>query len=291
MTAQESRLNVATLTKTDSLGDVKTFIEGDFYNYSGSGTLLRLRHAYLTAGPFLAGQTWSTFMDLDTGGAETLDFTGPAGYSFTRQAQLRYTKALPVGELAVAVENPHSGGDIINSNNQMEKLPDFVARYTADPSWGHVALAGLGHYMVDDSGAPGPHPSKMTYGILAGIGVKTVGKDMAVFQTVDGNGVGRYMNQGLGNSAVLYEGVIRPINIWGGTVGYSHFSTPAGDTSALIKGLYSLHANVIWTPIDNTDVGLEYIVGRIAESSNQATATTDSHGMASRVMGSVKYSF
>jgi hypothetical protein len=186
-----------------------------------------------------------------------------------------------------------------------------VARYTADPSWGHVAVAGLGRYLANDTGLAGQHADKVVYGVMAGLAVKTFGKDMLVFQTVDGDGVGRYLNQGQGISAVLVGNKdIKPINVWGGTVGYthfwtdalrsnldyglSHFTTPGGNSQLPIKELNSVHANLIWSPWASADVGIEYIYGHIETSTAQldtATKTWASQGSASRVEGSVKYSF
>ncbi|MDR3437423.1 DcaP family trimeric outer membrane transporter [Telmatospirillum sp.] len=308
-TAQESRLNLTALTKSEALGEVKTVLEGDFYNV-GSGNLFRLRHAYVSGGGFLAGQTWSTFADLETGGPETLDFNGPVGWAATRQPQLRYTAKLPTGNLDLAIESP--SGDLTSTatDYHIDKAPDVVVRYTVDPSWGHFAVAGLGRYLASDSGLPGKHPDSLVYGVLAGIGIKTVGKDTLVFQTVDGNGIGRYLEQGQGISAVLVNNEIKPINIWGGTVGYTHFwtdalrsnvaygyghfGTPNGDAKLPIKSLTSVHANLIWSPWTATDVGLEYIYGHLETSTPQldaATKTTASQGSASRVEGSVKYTF
>jgi len=313
-TAQESRLNMTTLTQTDSVGEVKSVIESDFYGNgrNNSGNVVRLRHAYVSAAGFTAGQTWSTFMDLDTAGPETLDFDGPVGYAFIRQPQIRYSAALPAGGVDVAVESP--SGDIATSNadNHIDKAPDLIAKYSLDPSWGHVALAGLGRYLATDSGLSGQHANKMVYGVMAGLGIKTFGKDMLVFQTVDGNGVGRYMNQGQGVSAIQVGSSLKPINIWGGTVGYTHFwtdalrsnvaygydkfGTPTGESAAQtpIKNLSSVHANLIWSPWTSADVGLEYIYGHLETSTPQfdsGTRTWASKGSASRIEGSVKYSF
>src|SRR5215469_9508159 len=85
MTASESRFNIQTRTPT-SYGELKTFIEGDFTNPNGlhnTGSLhvnsnsygFRLRQAYGTLGPLLAGQTLSLFRD-GAAEAETLDFGG-----------------------------------------------------------------------------------------------------------------------------------------------------------------------------------------------------------------------
>jgi hypothetical protein len=309
-TAQESRLNLTALTKSESLGEVKTVVEGDFYNFGGTGNLFRLRHAYVSGGSYLAGQTWSTFMDLDTAGTETLDFNGPVGYAFIRQPQLRYTAKLPTGDLALALESPSGDISTNTTDNHLDKSPDIVARYTVDPSWGHIGVAGLGRYLASDSGLPGTHPNKLAFGVMGGLGVKTIGKDMLVFQTIDGNGVGRYLNQGQGYSAVLINGALKPINVWGGTVGYTHFwtdalrssadygldhfSTPKGESITPIKLLNSVHANLIYSPWTDTDIGLEYIYGHLETSSpvlDAATRTSATKGDASRIEGSVKYTF
>ena len=63
MHAKQSRLNFKAKE-----GDMKVVIEGDFFTGEGNQLIsnssgFRLRHAYGQVGNFLAGQTWSTFMD------------------------------------------------------------------------------------------------------------------------------------------------------------------------------------------------------------------------------------
>ena len=93
--ARESRLFVKTSTPT-ALGDLATHVEFDFYGADGNESVsnshgLRLRHAYGVLGHLLAGQTWTNFMDPATL-PETLDFGGPVGQIFDRQAQVRWTQ-------------------------------------------------------------------------------------------------------------------------------------------------------------------------------------------------------
>ena len=56
---------VGTMTKTD-MGELKGKLEFELYGVgSDEGkTTPRLRHAYFELGEFLAGQTWSNFMDI-----------------------------------------------------------------------------------------------------------------------------------------------------------------------------------------------------------------------------------
>ncbi len=146
MTARESRLFVKTKTDTDT-GVLQTHFEGDFYGGSSNATAtwsnseaFRLRHAYgsLAKGShvILAGQTWSTFMDL-AAGVPDMDIAGDPGFTFVRQAQLRYQYNLRPGHyIAAAIENPDRGltaaGPVsffTNSGDSTEKLPDFILKY------------------------------------------------------------------------------------------------------------------------------------------------------------------
>jgi hypothetical protein len=99
-------------------GDIKAFVELDFNaantntdltdnQGSFNGYIPRLRQGYATIGPWLVGQTWSTFIDNDAG-PELLDFNGGAGgVAVARTPLVRYTYQLPDGfSVAVAAENP-----------------------------------------------------------------------------------------------------------------------------------------------------------------------------------------
>src|SRR6202171_919814 len=115
--ARESRLFVKTNTPT-ALGDLNTHVEFDFYGADGNESVsnsqgLRLRHAYGTLGHLLAGQTWTNFMNPATL-PDTLDFGGPVGQIFDRQAQVRWTQpfggpgSATSGQWSVGVENPEA---------------------------------------------------------------------------------------------------------------------------------------------------------------------------------------
>jgi len=189
MTASESRFNIETRTPT-GYGELKTFIEGDFTNPNGltnSGGLrntsdsygFRLRYAYGTLGPVLAGQYNSLFRD-SSAEPETLDFGGDPDAGRTRQPQIRYTFDAGNGlSFAGAAETPstsfesngitfQNGGSFVNFVNggfqggiatpfttgslgvpQVDKLPDFTGAIRWDQGWGHVE----GRAVVRDLGA------------------------------------------------------------------------------------------------------------------------------------------
>ena len=73
---------------------------------------------------WLAGQTWSNFMDPGSI-PEAADFVGPTdGVIFVRQAQIRYTK----GGFSVALENPET--TLVGStSSDRGALPDLTLRY------------------------------------------------------------------------------------------------------------------------------------------------------------------
>ncbi|MCY3824263.1 MAG: DcaP family trimeric outer membrane transporter, partial [Nitrospinae bacterium] len=83
--ARQTRLRFDSLTPT-KMGGLKTRIETDFYYGSNR---LRMRHAYASLGPMLAGQTWSILGDENTY-ADTVDFEGPVGVVSARIPQIRY---------------------------------------------------------------------------------------------------------------------------------------------------------------------------------------------------------
>jgi len=306
LTAQETRLKLESSTDTDQVGEVKTVVEGDFY---GSGNVFRLRHAYVTGAGWTAGQTWTTFADLDSGSPETLEFNGPVGWTALRQAQLRYSTKAGPGTLDLAIEAPSSDLDGTNVKS-INRAPDLVARYSDDTSWGHYGVAALGRYLSSDAGVANQRADALVYGLLAGAKINIFGKDALNFQAIGGNGIVRYLEQGndVGKSAVLVNNTIKPIEVWGGTIGYAHFwtdalrsnvaygyehfSTPSGGTSS-ISSLSSVHANLIWSPIEHADVGIEYIYGQLEASkrTTDSNGSTADHGSAHRVQTSVKYSF
>jgi hypothetical protein len=123
---RQSRFDIETHTPT-AWGDLKTYIEGDFFGDSGAASdvvtnpsTFALRHAYGELGHFLAGQTWSLAMDLDSA-PETLDFGGPAGFVFVRQASIRWTQPLGPVTVAGSIENPE--GDYVGKAGN-NAIPD-----------------------------------------------------------------------------------------------------------------------------------------------------------------------
>lgn len=307
LSARTTRLNVQTVTDTAG-GPLKTRIEYDFFTSDGSETYTnsarpRLRHAFGEYGRWLAGQTWSTFMDLDSVG-DTLEFNGPTGQSFIRQAQLRYTLPLATGNLALAIENPQADvRDASGNAVAQDRLPDLIARWTQTGPWGHVAVRGLARDLRAEDGTGHRQADTLGWGLgLSGslkLGTATTG----LYQLNVGKGIGRYIQDA--NAAVAYDatrvklsaekavgGVIGVQHAWNDALrshlmwGFTRMDNGAGfgDVASLNTRTNQAYANLIWTATKGLDLGVEYGWG------NRRTEAGDKGDM-SRLQGSVRYSF
>jgi hypothetical protein len=258
ITASESRFNIQTRTPT-AYGEVKTFIEGDFTNPSGltngstfttesDSSGFRLRQAYGTIGPFLAGQTFSTMRDLNAE-PETLDFGGDNALGANRQPQIRYTYDAGNGlALIGAIENPTTtftdatvaAGTATTFNGSVNgsKIPDFVLGGVFTQPWGHISLRGVFRDLYDHQGGStglgtgnglNTSTSEFGYGAALGGDFKTWGKDDVVAQVFGGEGIGRYLSTNCSASGCpdMYvnnsTNRAQAVSAWGVVAGYQHF--------------------------------------------------------------------
>ena len=88
--ARETRFNLDIRRTLPGSVPLRGFIEGDFFS---SGNDFRLRHAYVTAGDFIVGQTWTTLSFLEAM-PYMIDFAAGDALFGGRAAQLRYQQAL-----------------------------------------------------------------------------------------------------------------------------------------------------------------------------------------------------
>ena len=289
--AMESRLFLD-LRRTSSVGELKAFVEGDFY---GSGNTFRLRHAYAQVGErWLIGQTWSTFMDEGIIPA-TLDFEKPAAYAFSRHAQMRYTQPLGGGlSLAIAVEDPSTNIITPGPGTVTAPLPDGVLRLKHDGSKGHVLLAGFlaTARFKPDSGAT---QDVMGSGVnLSGL-LKVGKRDRLTAQLLYGPGVAR--SRFGPYAAPDVNGELKPITGLGATIGFEHWWTDKWSSFAVFNygedepedgqpttesDLVTYGAvNLLWHFADHAFVGAEYLHG-------QREDLLGNDGTADRIMVSVR---
>lgn len=282
MHARQTRLGLATSTPTD-YGEFKTVIETDFYGAGGNQNVsnsygLRLRKAYGQLGHLLIGQTWSTFIDLASY-SETLDFGGPAGSLFIRQAQIRWTQPFEFGSMEFALENPEasyiSKDKKAPTHGSGEYLPDVVIRANLNSDFGHFSVAGLARQFVIDDGMY--DDTAFGGAVSATAAIPVFDKDKMVMQLNYGNALGRYMESEFADAfinPVTHE--IETNEQWGGLVSYKHFwrenlrstviySYAARDndtdyvSKTVDKDYQSVHANLMWSPVSRINMGVEYI--------------------------------
>jgi hypothetical protein len=109
---------------------LSAFMEGDFLSSSrGSHTYFRLRHAYISYGDFLIGQTWTNFGDVN-GSPNTLDLEGPNSMPASRVAQVRWRKKLSREfTLILAIEEPKADYTPLDSAEpQKAAIPELVVK-------------------------------------------------------------------------------------------------------------------------------------------------------------------
>jgi len=272
-------------------------------------TTMRVRHAYASWGPFLAGQTNSLFMDGDIF-PNVVDYWGPAGMVFFRTPQLRWTFWNKSGwKAAIAVE--HATNDIDTGNLRLidesiassiandEKVPDVTAQVRYSGDWGHVQLAGiLRRVGYDTIGTVDNQPK----GHQTGWGVDFTGSFKVALATfklgaVYGRGIASYMNDGgmdLGpNVAVIPRpgtlvlvpsaepvklfGMMAYVDLnwskqWTSSLGYSYDvvdNTSFQTATAFHRGQYA-SINLLWHPADNVFTGGELLWGKRTDNDHNS---------------------
>jgi hypothetical protein len=184
-------------------------------------TTFKIRHAYASWGPIIAGQTNSLFMDGDIS-PKVIDYFGPPGRVFARKPQIRFTFLNRNGfKAAIALEHPTD--DIDPGNIRLidpelgtnvrpnEELPDLTAQVRYGGQWGHVQLAGIARKIgFDTVGTEDNEPkgSEFGWGINLTSAIKV---SPATFRLgiVYGKGIATYMSDGgmdLAPSASLIPG-------------------------------------------------------------------------------------
>ena len=302
--AKFSRFNLGVDHVADNGNKAGALVEMDFFgnalgNQSATNTYgVTLRHAYMYWNNWLAGQTWSNFMDA-AALPEAVDFVGPTdGVIFVRQTQVRYTN----GGFSVALENPET--TLVGAANaDRGALPDLTARYGWKGNWGTFGVAGLLRQLKVDNHVTGADASKMAGGITLGGKWVMGSNDSLHYQLSGGEGISRYIGLGItGDSA--WDAVrdeLDPTGVMAGYVAWRHAFSPklrsnliyarsdydnnAALTGNLVtKSVQSIRGNVFYTPMPKVDIGAELMYG-VREIEN------GKKGDISRMQFTTKYSF
>lgn len=304
--AKETRFWLKSFTPTE-YGDITTHFEIDFLlgqqgnERVGNSFSPRVRHASLSSNRWTVGQTWTNFLNTTTL-PDYLDFIGPVGVTFARQAQIRYTAPTENGDWSFSLENPETtltpfgGGPRIDADDST--IPDVVVRRNWTGQWGNLSIAALLRELKID--ATGFDDSKFGAAIsLAGKFALNDGDDVR-WQVNYGNALGRYLGLNSFNVGAL-DATNRIVltTQYGAFAAYRHVwndrlhsslgtSFSSADNNVAISGLavpesyQSAHADIIWSPIDRLSLGAEYVWGRRKDESGD-------DGTLNRLQFSAKY--
>lgn len=300
--SRETRFNIDIRRIGEGKVPLKLFIEGDFWS---SGNQFRLRHAYITAGDFIIGQTWTTLSILESL-PFMIDFAAGDALFGGRTTQIRYQKKIKEHlKLAVAIESLDLLG-IENSYNlpgmPSAQLPLLAARLDFSWSDGLLAIGSSAGQLRWDKGAGGTTHALQIDAVIAGR--QYIGKRNYVTWNISaGYGSGEDIMAFAGshaNAVLTPDGELETMPSFAAVLGLMHkwteslssnFSYAYGwletpetrDPKALKKGGVG-HVNLIYRPFNRFSTGVEYIWG--------AQRTTDnSFGQANRVQGMVKFEF
>ena len=300
--ARESRISFEIVGEPGKR-QFRTYVEGDFY---GDGNAFRLRHAYGEYGGLLAGQTWTTFMDISAR-PRTLDYEGPDGEVFVRQAMIRWTQ--PIGKnwkVAVAAELPTvqiATAPTGFTGSAQGNMPDFTGFVRYEQKRFHLQIAAIARNLHFDGTGTTANQSTAGWGLNSTFKVNPFGKDQLMGQFAFGSGISRYIESMSGQNIDALFGagnklVALPSRT--GIIGYERHWTPklmsafaysmadvsynTGLGGSTIKRTQDGRVNLIWTPFKLVDLGAEFMWGR---RDNQ----NGSFGDATRLMLSTVYRF
>lgn len=252
MHARSSRIAFSTSTPYDN-GKIITKIEGDFLGKVDSGFQtdddtvsnsyeFRLRQAFVKWNNWLAGQTWTNFVDLKAY-PEGLTLDSVVGRPFGRQAQVRYTVPTGKGDkFSISIENPdtdHNSGAGAGAGSagynytENDTTPDIIATYFNTTSYGHFRLSALYRRLsvdteISDGAGVGQTASATGYG-LAASGRINIGRQFYVkWNLLGGDGIGRYLYNNQFRSSIYHYDEdtnnlsLTPEYAWGGNVSFQY---------------------------------------------------------------------
>jgi hypothetical protein len=180
-------------------------------------------------------------------------------------------------------------------------VPDLAANIHFDTARGNYSIAAIARQVrVDSASAPNSRSDKWGGGIGVNGVIPFAGKDDARVSAYFGNALGRYTVGYFTDGVLDTAGRVQLANQWTVSAAYRHFwsenvrstlalsalksSNPAGSAGGLNRSAESAHLNVIWSPVPQTNLGVEYIFARREIENGQS-------GRLNRVQASAQYSF
>lgn len=281
---QPSRLKVETRTPLQD-HRLSTFVSADFFNdFDSASADIRLRQAYgeltniLFGGDLLAGQTWTTYTNLNAL-PNTLDFEGPNAVLGLRHPMVRWTKPVGTGlKLKLAAEAPDDR--VIEGASSVTRWPDGVVSLAAE----NHAYNVQGSLVARDlraSGSTSQIASALGWAANFSGSIHMPGalkQDFATFSLTYGEGYGGVLGDAPPDAAYnSTTNELKAIPTWAWYAGYQHWWHPKiysvvtyGQVrqsnenfqaqTAFRKTQY-MSANLTWTPYRQWLFGIEALYG------------------------------
>jgi hypothetical protein len=299
--AKATRISFEARRPVGEEGQLRIYNENDFFNDSTSPNMsFRVRHFYGQAWNLLIGQTFTTFMNIDSW-PDVVDYAGPNAMINRRQAQIRYSPSIyhGVGEMHLLFSLEQPGSDISTNAtgvpagaDPVSKAPDGVVAWRWEGDVGHMQLSGLFRSIGYDAPS-GQDQTVFGWGSSASGAFNLFQTDKLLWQLAYGHGMARYVND-LGSAdldaALDDSGQLEAIPVFAAVVGYTHewskhFRSTASfgyvnadPTTSLgpfaIETTTYASANLVWHPTSSFRMGLEYLYGT---KETQSGAEHDGH--------------
>ena len=283
---------------------LRGYIEGDFFTPDNK---FRLRQAYITAGDFILGQTWTNLSFLEAIPI-MIDFAAGDALFGGRAPQMRYTRPLnDRWTLAVSAEELQYLG-IQNSNDLPGKAttqwPLFAARADYNYDGGMVSFGASIGQLHWDGFENEPSDSALQYAFLVG-GRQNIGdRAFATYHLSYTEGAGENIMAFAGtaaNAVLEADGTLTTFPSFAAVIGFGYDWSPSWSTQGSYaygvldtpesRGPLELkaggigHLNVIWSPITSSfSAGAEIMYGK-------TRVQNDATGTATRFQLMAKYSF
>jgi len=265
----------------------------------GNADGFRLRQAYGTLGPLLVGQANSNFADPQSWPESidaTID-PGTMNTATVRQPQIRYTYLAGNGlSVAGSVEQNESqlgtgsaaatslAGHLTDNTTGggYSNWPDLVGSVNWSQPWGNLGAHAAVHQNELRSTTTTSH-TETGYAFSVTGHLNTIGKDALRAGVTYIDGASNYIS--FASPSVIENtttGEFSTQKAWGGWGGYTHFwaanlrstvhggyvhfdkpSAASGLSTAALAGIekrwWAGHVNLIWSPVPQTDFGIEYV--------------------------------
>jgi hypothetical protein len=154
-------------------------------------------------------------------------------------------------------------------------FPDVVARLNLNPDWGNISLAAIARQLQSMPTTLNKENTQWSNAISLAGKINTVGPDNMRFMLGYGDALGRYdTNNFFADAIANTTGEFDSLTSYTGMFAYQHWWNQSW-RSSLVYGIayadqpdfvrtanqqaQSLHANLLWSPMSQTTIGLEYI--------------------------------